>query len=271
VVKKIKRNSLKTKDIVLCWMKSSKSSKRFVEIDVIRGVAISLMVFGHTLWNLDYFNLLPMNVFIYSLLQKIVPPLFFLVVGFGLVVSRKKKVVEKTQEKEFNSYLFVRGLKVFGLGMLLTIFSFVLIPGRPVLFGVLHFIGLSILLSIFFLRYRRACLLLGPFFILVGLFLSSISFNNPSIFHLIVGLRPSDIWRYTVDYFPLFPWFGVTLLGIGLGNILYDGNKRRFMFPDLSVYRPAKLFSWAGRHSLGIYILHHPVIVGAIYVFGLWF
>ncbi len=66
------------------------SSKRFFEIDMLRGLAIVLMIFGHILWDLDYFGVAPINNDAYSLLQKIVPPLFFLLVGVSLVVGKKK-------------------------------------------------------------------------------------------------------------------------------------------------------------------------------------
>jgi len=73
--------------------------------------------------------------------------------------------------------------------------------------------------------------------------------------------------KYTIDYFPLLPWLGVCLLGIALGDIMYKDNKRRFPLPDLSKYRPSKLFSWLGQHSLAIYLLHQPVIAGVLFLF----
>lgn len=265
MVEKIKRKSLKTELIDFVWMRSSKKKERFIEIDLLRGLAILLMVFGHILWDLDYFKLVPINNFVYSTLQKIVPTLFFILVGVSIAVSQKKMILEKSDVR--NKKFFVRGMKIFNLGVLLTIFSLIFLPARPVIFGVLHCIGLSVVLSMFFLKYKIVNLLLGSLLVILGLFISGIPFSNPSIFHLVVGLHQSNVWMYTVDYFPLLPWFGVTLLGLGFGNILYDGNKRRFKFPDLSGYRPAKIFSWCGRHSLEIYLIHQPVIAGIMYIF----
>ena len=263
-MRKIKRKSLKTKLVGLLWMRSSKNSKRFIEIDLLRGLAIFLMVFGHLLWDLDYFNLIPMNNLIYSALQKIVPPLFFLLVGISLVLSRKKTMKDKI--KIYNEKIFIRGMKIFNLGVILTIFSLLAIPDRPVMFGVLHCIGLSIVLSIYFLKYRAANMFLGLSLIIMGLFLSNIDFSSPSIFHLIIGMHQSNIWMYTVDYFPLLPWLGFVLLGAGIGDVLYDKDKRKFRFPDISKYKPARMFSWLGRHSLEIYILHQPVLAGIMYI-----
>ena len=241
------------------------SSKRFIEIDMLRGLAIILMIFGHIIWDLDYFGLIPINNLIYSFLQKTVPPLFFLLVGIGLIVSKKKiDNISFKGEKEYYKRIFVRGLKVFILGMVLTIFSFIFIAGKPVFFGVLHCIGLSIIISVPFLKYKKFTLLFGIFLIFSGLFASQFNFENPTMFHLVIGLHQADVWRYTVDYFPLLPWFGVTLLGIAIGDFLYIGDKRRFRIPDISRYRPAKLFQWAGQHSLGLYLIHQPIIAGTL-------
>ena len=244
------------------------SPQRFFEIDMLRGLAIILMVFGHILWDLNYFGLIPINNAIYSFLQKTVPPLFFILVGISLIVSRKKAEA-KTQmdEKEYYKRLFVRGLKIFGLGMMLTIFSLIFIPEKPVYFGVLHCIGLSVLLSAPFLKYKDYALPASIFILLLGNIIVYYPVENPTVAHLMMGFHQSDIWRYTVDYFPLIPWFGLTLLGIVVGDWLYCGDKRRFQMPDLSKYRPAKLLQWAGQHSLGIYLLHQPIIAGALTVF----
>jgi uncharacterized membrane protein len=243
------------------------SSKRFIEIDMLRGLAIFLMIFGHILWDLDYFGLIPINNIIYSFLQKTVPPLFFLLVGISLVVSKKK--MENRSLKEESDYynrLFLRGLKVFNLGIILTIFSLIFINGKPVFFGVLHCIGLSIILSAPFLKYRRYTMIFALLLIFAGVLISQLTFKNPTVFHLAIGLHQADIWRYTVDYFPLLPWFGITLLGIVIGDYLYVGDKRRFRMPDISKYRPAKLFQWAGQHSLGLYLIHQPIIAGTLFL-----
>jgi uncharacterized membrane protein len=228
------------------------------------------MVFGHILWDLDYFGLVPMNNLIYSSLQQTVPPLFFLIVGIGLIVSEKKAESKAPgQQKNFYKILFMRGLKILGLGMVLSLVSFILIPDKPVIFGVLHCIGLSIILSIPFLKYRRLNLLFASIILFLGFQVTQIIVNNPTILHFIVGLHQADVWLYTVDYFPLLPWFGICLMGIIIGDILYCGDKRRFRMPDLSKYRPAKMFSWVGQHSLAIYLLHQPIIAGVVSVFAL--
>jgi uncharacterized membrane protein len=252
----------------LVWMRKTKHNcKRLIEIDLLRGLAILFMIFGHILWDLDYFGVIPMNNIIYSILQKTIPPLFFILVGMSLIVSRKKKTLTPEEEKKYHEKLIIRGLKIFNLGMFLTIFSLVFFPEKPVFFGVLHCIGLSIILSVPFLKHRTYSILFATIIIALWALISQIHIQNPNIIQLALGLHQSNIWTHTVDYFPLIPWFGVTLMGITIGNVLYNGNKRKFRMPDLSKYRPAKVISWIGQHSLEIYLIHQPLIAGLMFLF----
>ena len=142
-------------------------------------------------------------------------------------------------------------------------------PETPVLFGVLHCIGLSVVLSIPFMKYRNYTLLFALSIMFASTILAQYPTETPSVFHLTIGLHQANVWAHTVDYFPLIPWFGVTLLGLVIGDWLYCGNERRFRMPDLSKYKPVKLFQWAGQHSLAIYLLHQPIIAGTLTLFML--
>ena len=246
-------------------MANKLKTERFIELDILRGFALMIMVLGHLLWDLDYYGFLPLNSFIYKVFQIIAPNLFFLIVGMCIIISLKKKALQGLEEEnKYYKHLLIRGLKIFCLGVILTIITMIFIPDKPVLFGVLHCIGLSIVLSIPFLKYRNYNILPSSLIILSGVFVSRIVVDNPTILHLAIGLHQKGIWSYTVDYFPLLPWFGICLLGVVIGDLLYCGDRRRFKFPDLSKYRPAKIFSWVGQHSLGIYLIHQPVIAGLL-------
>ena len=247
------------------------SSQRFIEIDMLRGLAIILMIIGHVLWDLDYFGLMPMNDGVYAVLKFTVQPTFFILIGISLVVSKKK--IEKMRindEREFDKRLIFRGLKILGLGIIFTILTLIFIPEKPIFFGVLHCIGLSIILSTPFLKYRKYNLLFVIAIIFASYIVSGYSLENPTILHLALGIHQENIVRYTIDYFPLLPWLGICLLGIIIGDFLYSGNERKFKIPDISSYRPIKIFQWCGQHSLIIYLIHQPIIAGAISVFILF-
>lgn len=242
-------------------------SGRFIELDVLRGFAIIFMIYLHIIWDLDYFGFVPINTQVYQF-QKIVPTMFFMLLGVCLVVSKNKKITQSSyNEKKYNKHLLIRGLKIFGLGMIITSVTMIFLPNRPIFFGVLHCIGFSIILSIPFLKFKYYNILFALFVIMIGLLFGQYSIENPTVLHLMVGLHQTNIAQYTIDYFPLFPWFGACLFGIVLGNLLYKGNGRRFRIPDISKYKPISMFSWLGKHSLTIYLLHQPIIAGALSIF----
>ena len=238
-----------------------KTSTRFIEIDILRGTAIACMIFLHLLWDLDYFGLLPLNENIYQF-NKIIPSIFFCLVGICLIITYQKKYA--TAPHHLIKHLFYRGLGILILGMIITAITMVFLSDRPIFFGVLHCIGLSIILSIPFLRFKQYNFVFGSIFILIGLFVNALAVHHPTIVHLILGLHPPELWRYTIDYFPILPWFGVCLFGIAIGSVLYKDGMRQFRFPNLMPNKPVSMISWLGQHSLVIYLLHQPVIAGVL-------
>ena len=71
-----------------------------------------------------------------------------------------------------------------------------------------------------------------------------------------LGFMPKDF--FSTDYFPLLPW----LFLFWAGYFLHFCMGRARMEPlRRSVCAP---LGWLGRHSLGIYLLHQPVIYGVL-------
>lgn len=238
--------------------------QRFIELDILRGFAIIFMIVLHALWDLDYFGILPLNKNVYSL-NIIVPVMFFLLVGICQAVNNNKY---RNQPKKMYLRTIQRGLWILNLGILFTLLTAVFLPDRPILFGVLHCIGCCIILSTLFLRFKSYNILFAALIITAGMSIGAFyTMENPNILQLATGFHQSNVATHTIDYFPILPWLGVCLLGIVLGNILYKDNKRRFPIPDFTRYRPTRVFSWLGQHSLAIYLLHQPVIAGVLFIF----
>jgi uncharacterized membrane protein len=153
---------------------------------------------------------------------------------------------------------------MFGYGMMITIVTFVLFPEAFVVFGILHFIGMSIILGQFFLKFNKVNLLLGLLIIFLGFYLQNFRFDFPWLVWL--GFIPQSF--YTFDYFPVLPWFGVTLLGIYFGNLLYKNGKRGFKIKDLSDSLITKFLTFLGRNSLAIYLIHQPILILSLLILG---
>jgi uncharacterized membrane protein len=226
--------------------------KRFIELDIIRGFALLAMIFFHLLWNLDYYGHYELNNEVYNHAHYC-PILFFILVGVCLVIAAERKTTKQ---------LIFRGTTIFFIGMILTALSLIFIPERPITFGVLHCIGLSILLTIPLLKLKTLNIFPAIALVTLGLILGQFTIENPSLFHLAIGIHRPQMWRYTVDYFPLLPWFGFTLLGVSVGNMLYKEGERQFFFPDLSHLKTAKPIQWFGKHSLFVYLVHQPILAG---------
>ncbi len=81
-----------------------------------------------------------------------------------------------------------------------------------------------------------------------------------------LGLRPPAL--YQADCFPLLPWFGVVLVGMSIGQLLYPDGRRRFELPSLGTYSVLQKTAWMGRHSLTIYLAHQPILFAALTLVG---
>ena len=69
---------------------------------------------------------------------------------------------------------------------------------------------------------------------------------------------------FTEDYVPLLPWFDEVLIGIFLGYSAIEVKR----FASMLKWQPkvATPLAYAGRHSLLIYMLHQPLLLGVLYL-----
>jgi len=197
----------------------------------------------------------PMQLFLYP-----IGTLFLLLVGISLSISYSRDKQNLT-EKQIQIRFILRGLKIFGFGLLITIVTWFYLPERFVKFGILHCIGLSIIFAIPFLRLKTKNLLFGAVLIPIGILLRTMVFDFNWLFWL--GFIPK--YFHSVDYFPILPWFGVVLIGIFIGNILYPDYRRTFEIRDLSCFRSIRFLCFLGQHSLVIYLLHQPILILILY------
>jgi uncharacterized membrane protein len=236
--------------------KTVASGGRFWEIDALRGMAIIMMVIFHLLYDLDYFGFVPVAVHsgFWRSFALVTASLFVFLVGVSLSISHARA---QQRLDGFPLYLkyFRRGAGIFLLGVLISAVTYLFLGDGYVVFGILHLIGLSIIIAPLFFPYPRGCLIGGILVIAAGFFITGI--EGP-IWLAWLGVHPAGF--YSIDYEPLFPWFGLVLLGLFTGGALYPGGKRRFLFADIRNPFSDGL-SYLGRHSLLIYVLHQPVIL----------
>ncbi len=237
---------------------------RFWEVDSLRGLAIIMMVTYHFIFDLTFFGIYPFDIYsgFWWFFARITALTFIFLMGVSLTLSSTR--AEISGEGILFKKYFKRGLKIFSLGILITFATLIFIPQEFIIFGVLHFIGISIILAYPFLKRKSLNLFLGITIIVTGIYLGNLTFNFSWLVWL--GFIPNTL--QTVDYFPILPWFGVVLIGLFFGGILYKNYKRQFKLPDLSKNYFIKSFSFLGRNSLIIYLIHQPILIIVLYVLG---
>ena len=235
---------------------------RFWEVDFLRGVAILLMVLYHLVFDLNYFAVYDIDVSsgFWLAVARLTASLFLLLVGLSLTLSYSRAQL-LGQEDRFRLRLLKRSAWILGLALGITLVTYFFIGRGFIVFGVLHLIGLSLLLAYPFLRMHKANIIFGLLFILLGIYLQNISVGFPWLLWL--GVAPPGF--YSVDYFPVFPWFGVILVGMGLGGLLYPDYRRRIPVRDLSLSPLVRALAFLGHSSLAIYLVHQPVLIALLY------
>jgi uncharacterized membrane protein len=240
---------------------------RYWEIDTLRGVAIVMMIIFHLMWDFWYYQIIPDLVLyagFWKYFQRTCANLFLILVGVSLAVVTIQRMGDDLDSlPPFRPYL-MRGLKVLGCGMLVTLVVWTAGIGY-VHFGVLHLIGFASIASYPFLRKRTLNLILWAIFFIAGYFLLPVRMDFPWLLWL--GLPPDRY--YPNDYFPVIPYFGVVLLGIFVGNSLYGPEGRRFVLPDIGNWLPLRGLQFLGRHSLIIYLTHQLALFAILAALGL--
>lgn len=235
--------------------------QRFWEIDFWRGLAVIGMLIFNWSFTLHFLNIFKFQGgwLYWFLFPHLVAGSFVFIAGLSLYISHTRRKDTKR--------VFARGLTVFSLGMLITLATLFLIPQYAVWFGILHLIGLSIILSHIFYRFGRKNIIIGLAIVVAGAMLHTMRFEFPWLFWL--GFIPADL--SSLDYEPLLPWFGFFLMGMGFGEKFYKGSRRAFKIRDMSKRTFVKNISLLGRNSLTIYILHQPLFLAFLYILGVVF
>ena len=186
--------------------------------------------------------------------------LFLLLVGVSLTISRSR-ASPAMDSRGLTLKFLKRGAFLFACGMLVTIATWLYLGEGYVIFGILQLIGVSVALAPLLFKTGRYAALCGAALIVAGILVAGI--EGP-LWLLWAGIHPATF--ASVDYTPLLPWLGVVLIGIAGGTWLYPGGMRHFRFQGLEG-RLSRTLQFAGRHSLIIYLVHQPVLVGLITLF----
>ncbi len=180
----------------------------------------------------------------------IVAATFLLISGIGLALARPRGAGPALR----------RLATLLGAALCVSAATAWIAPDAPVVFGVLHCILVSNALALAALRLPGA----------VRLCLAAAAAALPAL----VRLPAFDAWPQaalglarmpppTLDYRPLLPWLALVLVGTVLGEAL--ARRPRPAAPPRRATRP---LAWLGRHALAAYLIHQPLLYGAVVLAG---
>jgi len=223
-------------------------------IDALRGSAICAMVAYHFAFDLTWFGAFRAdfnNDALWLGLRALIVSSFLLLAGISLVLARRAPISPRRYWR--------RIALITSCALLVTAGSYFAFPRTFITFGILHCIALSSLLAWPLVRYPVTALIIGIAVVEIGLQLRLPLFDAPWLNWVgFMTHKPA-----TEDYVPLFPWFGVVLIGIALGA--WITARERPAVAALGRASPRWL-TWLGRHSLLIYMVHQPVLLGILRV-----
>jgi len=260
---------------------------RFDAVDVARGLALIAMAAYHFTWDLAFYGVVerstpftpPMR-----LASHAIGAAFLALAGLSLALAHGRGLRPRP--------FAIRLTKIAAASVAVTAASYFIAPTALIGFGILHCIGaaslltLPLLMATFppplrgrvreqgFLSPRQpsplkregvspaaprktsalAALAGGVLLVAAPFIWSSPAFNQPWLVWLGLGTEPPS----TLDWRPLMPWGGVLWIGLGLG----------LLNPPLPAWTaraaPSRALVFAGRHSLAIYLIHQPILIGLL-------
>lgn len=228
------------------------SGERFDRLDALRGVAIVWMAVFHFCFDLNYFGFIRQNFYtdpLWTQQRVAIVTLFLFCAGLGQAVA--------LEQGQAWPRFWRRWAQIAGCAVLVSIGSAMMFPRSWISFGILHGIAAMLILARLLAPLRGGLWLVG----LVAIVLPHLA-QHPffdSRWTNWVGLVTRK--PVTEDYAPILPWLGVMLWGLAAGRWVLT-HRRGWLTGAL--LRPLAPLATLGRWSLSFYMVHQPVLIGAM-------
>lgn len=239
-------------------MAKSGNSSRVGLFDELRGFAIICMVIYHAMYDLKYLHGIDVPIFFeswFDVIRDIFAGMFMFISGTVC---------------KYSSNNIKRGAQCFFIGMMMT-FIMPFFMNGTVLFGILHFMGISMMIYGLCEGILNKIPSIVGIIICVFLFIFTMNVQNgylgfggfaiidiPSKAYEVGVLFPLGIAGngfYSADWFPLLPWLFVFIAGSYFGTYAKNGDLPKWVYPV-----HIKWLATVGRYTIWVYILHQPIL-----------
>ncbi|MDH4449573.1 MAG: heparan-alpha-glucosaminide N-acetyltransferase [Rhodoferax sp.] len=244
-------------------------TRRFDSLDALRGVAMVWMTLFHFCFDLNSAGVIHQDFHHdpwWTWQRTCILSLFLLCAGAGQAIAY-------VHGQSWRQFALRWGQIVLAAG-LVSLGSWWMFPSTYIYFGVLHGMAVMLVLVRCVAFLGRGCAVLA----LVVLLMHGVAGAEISLaLGQWAGIDMNDrAWNWlglvsrlpvTEDYVPVFPWWGVMLLGYA-GTVAWLQSPRPPWPTDRTV-RAVQPLARLGRYSLSYYLLHQPVLLGLLWLAGI--
>ena len=229
---------------------------RYAWLDLARGIALIAMAIYHFVWDLSLFGLVsPQTPFEphWRYLARATAGSFLFLAGISLTIAHANGIRWRPYSR--------RLAMILGAAGLITALTLYATPEQFIFFGILHMIaagsvaGLALVRLPWWIAIGIAIVVLW-----IGLFYENAMFDHPFLWW--TGLGTASI--PSSDLVPFFPSFAAIAAGIAVAKL---ANLEGGSTSSVDTSTVSRALRWAGRHSLFVYLVHQPILIGLIFAF----
>ncbi|MGJ8586192.1 MAG: DUF1624 domain-containing protein [Marinosulfonomonas sp.] len=237
----------------------SGNQRRVILLDVLRSCALLGMIVFHFARDLEMFGYLDQGTTLsggWALFARFIAGSFLLLAGVSLSLAHGSGI---------RWIAFGRRVAIVGTAALaITLATYVAVPERFIFFGILHVIAVSSMVGLVFLKLPIPTVIMAA---VCAYFFPDV-FRTDALNHpVLTWIGLSTHWRPSLDFLPLLPWVAPFLAGICIARLM--GRYGLWRVPKQATQTPRQvvwMLAWFGRHSLAIYLIHQPVLIGLLWL-----
>jgi uncharacterized membrane protein len=231
---------------------------RYEKLDILRWIAIILMVIFHLNFSLVYiFNITILNFSnIFWLIEWRVSALLFIFIAWMSFLLAEEKYGDNIIKK----YIKVSFL-LWIIASLISLLTFFFFIEQYIRFWIIHFFSLSFLLILLFRKLNYYNILFWWLIIIYGLYFIPVIQNEFFYFLWFIYY-----WFKSADFYPILPYFWIMLLWYGFALFLSNNNKLKILKLQSKKNNIISFFEYCWKKSLIIYLIHQPIIILIIYL-----